>query len=108
MDLVLTPEDRKTMDEQLELVTRNLSKIDGSVADLRPKIERLVLERDVALGALALAVMREEKTTSTLKQVRAVLLSIPGFIPSGAGRVDRCVRLINDTLRELDAQIPSV
>lgn len=110
MDLVLTPEDRKAMDEQLDLVTRNLTKIDGSVADLKPKIERLVLERDVALGALALAVMREEKATSALKHARELLRGM-GFVgagPAAIHRLDRVDKVMSDAIRELDLQIPPI
>jgi hypothetical protein len=70
--------------------------------ETREAIVRLRLERDVALRTVVLAIDREELATSALKKVRALARSISGFVPGEPGRVARIVRIIDETLADLD------
>jgi outer membrane receptor for Fe3+-dicitrate len=104
----ITPErlakTQAAIDDLAGTLNAKADNLEARMKETREAIVRLRLERDVALRTVVLAIDREELATSALKKVRELLRAIPGaaFVITGTGRVDRIVRVIDETLRDLD------
>jgi uncharacterized coiled-coil DUF342 family protein len=102
----ITPErlakTQTAIDDLAGTLNAKADNLEARMKETREAIVRLRLERDVALRTVVLAIDREELATSALKKVRALARSISGFVPGEPGRVARIVRIIDETLADLD------